>query len=89
MVFPSRGRVRAAAEWRRHVAAAGSGELSAFGWLYDQTADLLYGYLVDQGYSDADAKLRQAYLSYWVALPRLRNRDRHTTTVWLAVAAVR
>lgn len=71
------------------MVAAGRGEVSAFGWLYDQTADLIYGHLVAQGYSDAEARLREAYQSYWIALPRLTNRDRQTATLWLTVAAVR
>lgn len=71
------------------MAAAGNGELSAFGWLYDQTAAQVYGYLVAQGRPDADEELCRAYQSYWVALPNLINKDRQTTTLWLAVAAVR
>lgn len=75
--------------WTRHVVAATHGDLRAFGWLYDQTAAVVYGSLVAQGHSDAEERILRAYSSYWAALPRMTSRDRHVTTLWLLVAAAR
>lgn len=61
--------------------------MQAFTRIYDLTAAEVHGHLLVLGVDAADARVQNAYLTYWARLPSLRTQSRTQVVRWLTLTA--